>query len=253
MFGTLVICLPSPHKGGNVVARHCGTTKTFQTENASQSYIWWFSDVSHQVLPVTSGYRWVLTYNLAVDPTRAMGRPSAALARTEAKPLRHALRRWLSQPKPHREADYLYYALDHEYTEANISHRGLKTRDLAVVNILHQLSAAMPFHIFLAVLEKSQLGSCEDEEDYYHTNQYYRYDDEDDEDDVQEDMGFHELDEVFDTEYHIKKLVDLTGRQLGTQASFDLDNVLQEDKDLFPAEPDSEDYEGYMGNSVSHP
>jgi hypothetical protein len=39
MFGTLVICLPSPHQGGNLVAKHCGTSKTFKTDNSAQSYL----------------------------------------------------------------------------------------------------------------------------------------------------------------------------------------------------------------------
>lgn len=46
-------------------------------------------------------------------------------------------------------------------------------------------------------------------------------------------------------------LVDLGGRELGKDTELDLDNVIQEDEDLFPEDPDSEDYEGYMGNSVS--
>jgi hypothetical protein len=210
--------------------------------------------VSHEVLPVISGYRLVLTYNLAIDPSRTidMGSPSAALAREEARPLRHALQRWLAQPEQDREAEYLYYALDHEYTEANISHRGLKTRDLAVVDVLHQLSVTMPFHIFLAALEKSERGSCE----YKHNAAYGRgrwgYYDDQEEDDEDEDQGFQDREEVFDTEYNIKKLVDLGGRQLGVDTSFDLDYVLQEDDDLFPEHPDGEDYEAYTGNSVSH-
>jgi hypothetical protein len=167
------------------------------------------------------------------------------------------LRRWLAQPKQDREANYLYYALDHQYTEANISHRGLKTRDLAIVDVLHQLSAAMPFHIFLAVLEKGETGSCEDRYGHKWDSGYGRAawgghddDDPDDDDEAEDDEDFHDLEEIFETDYKITKLVDLSGRQLGTEISFDLENVLQED-DLFPEDPDFEDYEGYMGNSVS--
>lgn len=252
MFGTLVICLPSPHEGGHVVTKHRGVSKTFMTDDTPQSYIWWFSDVSHEVLPVTSGYRVVLTYNLAIDPSRAISRPSAALAHNEAKPLRRALRRWLAQPKQDREADYLYYALDHQYTEANISRHRLKTRDLAVVDVLHQLSATLPFHVFLVALEKGVNGSCEYERDY-RRSKWNRYDDDYD-DDEEDHEGFHDLEEVFDTSYNIKKLVDLDGQELGRDTGFDLDNVIQAGEDLFPEDPDDEDYEGYMGNSVSpHP
>lgn len=77
MFGTLVICLPSEHKGGDVVLRHRGQSKTFSTQSFVQSFAAWYGDVTHEVLPVTSGYRWVLTYNLAIDP--AQEHPTADL------------------------------------------------------------------------------------------------------------------------------------------------------------------------------
>jgi hypothetical protein len=56
MFGTLVICLPSPHTGGGVVLRHAGQEKTYKTSEAQPSILCWYSDVHHEVLPVTSGY-----------------------------------------------------------------------------------------------------------------------------------------------------------------------------------------------------
>lgn len=45
MFGTLVICLPSKHEGGGVVARHKGETVAFETSEASefgQSHMAWY-------------------------------------------------------------------------------------------------------------------------------------------------------------------------------------------------------------------
>lgn len=57
----------------------------------------WYSDVHHEVTPVTSGYRWVLTYNLAYDLIGS--RPTAVSAKipTSPKDLRKALRRWLAK------------------------------------------------------------------------------------------------------------------------------------------------------------
>ncbi|KAF2140232.1 uncharacterized protein K452DRAFT_213173, partial [Aplosporella prunicola CBS 121167] len=66
MFGTLVICLSSDHEGGAVEVKHVGKRQLFETEYAEQSYICWYSDVRHEVHKVTSGYRWVLTYNLVL-------------------------------------------------------------------------------------------------------------------------------------------------------------------------------------------
>uniref|UniRef100_A0A0L0NGR3 Prolyl 4-hydroxylase alpha subunit Fe(2+) 2OG dioxygenase domain-containing protein n=1 Tax=Tolypocladium ophioglossoides (strain CBS 100239) TaxID=1163406 RepID=A0A0L0NGR3_TOLOC len=112
MFGTLVICLPSAHQGGEVVLKHCGEKKIFKTSDATQSYACWYSDVSHEVLPVTSGYRWVLIYNLALDVAEA--RPSAGLQRSETRALRHTLGRWLAESEASRRRKCIYHVLDHD-------------------------------------------------------------------------------------------------------------------------------------------
>ncbi|KAF4548884.1 Hypothetical protein D9617_24g015970 [Elsinoe fawcettii] len=66
-FGSLVICLPSPHKGGNLVVRHKGQETTFDwAENSGNAIQWaaFYSDCEHEVEEVTSGHRVTLTYNL---------------------------------------------------------------------------------------------------------------------------------------------------------------------------------------------
>ncbi|KAI0710815.1 hypothetical protein C8Q76DRAFT_72977 [Earliella scabrosa] len=77
VFGSLVIIFPTPHEGGALVLRHEGQEWTFDAAqilatSASTpaealkriAYIAFFSDVEHEVLPVTSGHRVTLTYNL---------------------------------------------------------------------------------------------------------------------------------------------------------------------------------------------
>merc|ERR1711981_287382 len=100
MFGTLVISLPSPHTGGDVVVKHCGKKLEFKTSMVTQghSIIMWYSDVTHEVLPVTSGYRWVLTYKLALDQLSeiASARPSASLALSpQVDTMRQVLSGWM--------------------------------------------------------------------------------------------------------------------------------------------------------------
>ena len=57
MFGSLVVCLPSHFKGGELVMRHQRHQVTFDWSTAPATY-WaaFFSDVEHEILPVTSGY-----------------------------------------------------------------------------------------------------------------------------------------------------------------------------------------------------
>lgn len=67
MFATLVICLPSEHMGGEVYLRHGQKQRIFETGPVSAfglSALAWYSDVQHEINPVTSGYRLVFTYNL---------------------------------------------------------------------------------------------------------------------------------------------------------------------------------------------
>ena len=66
MFGSLVVCLPSQFTGGALVTRHQGRQVTFDWSSSPNATHWasFFSDVEHEVLPVTSGHRVTLTYNL---------------------------------------------------------------------------------------------------------------------------------------------------------------------------------------------
>ncbi|KAF6809483.1 2og-fe oxygenase superfamily protein, partial [Colletotrichum sojae] len=192
MFGTFVVCLPCPHEGGDVVVKHRGRTKTFKTsEHPRGSFVAWYSDVSHEVLPVTSGYRVVLTYNLAVDP--ATPRPSASVGTADCQRLRHTLQRWLSRgvAGENDRMDHVYYRLDHEYTEANISLTALKSRDFSLVQKLGDLSAELEFDVFLAAFERMEMGPPE-----------WEYDPDDSGGDDGE--GWHEIEDVLQQEDGVK-------------------------------------------------
>ncbi|KAK5991252.1 hypothetical protein PT974_09530 [Cladobotryum mycophilum] len=134
IFGTLVISLPSEHQGGEVVVKHCGEQKIFKASGATQSYVCWCSDASYEVLPVISGYRWVLTYNLAIDLAEA--RPSASMQQVGAQSVRRLLQEWLADDKGSRKMNHIYHVLDHDYTEANASLKMMKARDLAQAQAL---------------------------------------------------------------------------------------------------------------------
>ena len=72
MFETLVVCLPSLHAGGEVLLTHSKKQHKIETADDSEfglSALAWYSDVQHEIRPITSGYRLVLTYNLVQDET----------------------------------------------------------------------------------------------------------------------------------------------------------------------------------------
>ncbi|KAI0823255.1 hypothetical protein BC628DRAFT_601435 [Trametes gibbosa] len=75
MFGSLVIVFPTPHEGGALVLReHKGeqsqewtfdpATLLAEATRPSLAYVAFYSDVEHEVMPVKSGYRVTITYNL---------------------------------------------------------------------------------------------------------------------------------------------------------------------------------------------
>ena len=70
MFGSLVVCLPTQFTGGELVTRHKGKEIRFDWSSTPQSpkkkvsWAAFFSDVEHEVLPVTDGHRFTLIYNL---------------------------------------------------------------------------------------------------------------------------------------------------------------------------------------------
>lgn len=73
IFGSLVIVFPTPHVGGVLVLREGDEEWIFDSgvealaarqTNPSIAYIAFYSDIEHEVTPVTSGHRVTLTYNL---------------------------------------------------------------------------------------------------------------------------------------------------------------------------------------------
>ncbi|KAK2052717.1 hypothetical protein LY76DRAFT_583010 [Colletotrichum caudatum] len=69
--GSLVVCLPYPHKGGQLAVRHRGQEVVYDWSTNSATQIQWaafFSDCEHEVREVAEGHRVTLTYNLYWTP-----------------------------------------------------------------------------------------------------------------------------------------------------------------------------------------
>ena len=71
MFGSLVVCLPTQFTGGELIVRHhkeeikYDWSSTASDTSSTLHWVAFFSDVEHEVLPVSEGYRVTLTYNLS--------------------------------------------------------------------------------------------------------------------------------------------------------------------------------------------
>ncbi|CAJ2502840.1 Uu.00g102340.m01.CDS01 [Anthostomella pinea] len=108
MVGTLVVCLPSKHKGGSAQLSHAGRVRSLDTDQASDlsltSLAWFSDDVTHEIKPLESGYRLVLTYDVIHTGGARM---SAGLIVEEMNKLRSLLSKWQAHTSEAKKQVYM--------------------------------------------------------------------------------------------------------------------------------------------------
>ncbi|KAG8980187.1 hypothetical protein FRB90_007770 [Tulasnella sp. 427] len=72
--GTLLFGLPAPFSGGQLTLQHEGETTTVDWSGASSNpsklpWVFFYSDVEHEILPVTSGHRFTIAYDVFATDT----------------------------------------------------------------------------------------------------------------------------------------------------------------------------------------
>ncbi|KAK3984995.1 hypothetical protein QBC44DRAFT_405930 [Cladorrhinum sp. PSN332] len=124
-FGSLVVCLSVHHSGGALEVRHNDKPMRFDWSkalNPAEPAIQWaafYSDCEHQVLPVTSGHRLTLAYNLyAITPDPDLSKPTDL-----DLPLLGHMETVLDNPHFLPKGGYLGFFTTHAYahTSANFS------------------------------------------------------------------------------------------------------------------------------------
>ncbi|KAK7403543.1 hypothetical protein QQX98_010678 [Neonectria punicea] len=164
MIGTLVVCLPSEHQGGDVRLSFRRQKRGYATGPASKfdlTALAWFGDVSHEVEELTSGYRLVLTYNIVL--TSGSSPPSASFFDAQTEELQRILASWRETDR----SDFrVYYPLEHQYSQSSLSLGNLNGRDAAVCQLLHHVASAAGFSVFLANMthHKERREDDDDEE-----------------------------------------------------------------------------------------
>lgn len=171
MFGSLVIVLPFTHKGGNLLLRHRGREFDFDgsallqdSSVPSVAYAAFFGDVEHEVLPVESGNRVTVTYNIYFDKDR---RPPVPIIQSFIDgqlehPFKTALRTFLEDESARRLHPFLGFGLNHAYpVESAIAKEGdlnLKGSDAILIHILNELN--VKFQFYLLYCEKIDNDKC---------------------------------------------------------------------------------------------
>ena len=200
MFGTLIVALPSLHTGGELVIRHREREVRLDVRSADVSELAWaafYADCVHEVLPITSGCRLVLVYNLRRTVRGRLPRPPSY--DKETADLGRLLRSWCDESvRPDRDQPIkLVYPLAHAYTPAELSFAALKGADAAAATVLTAAAgdAACDLHVALLRIEES--GAAE-YNGYAGRRWRSRYHDDDEEDGEDGDDDEFRVAEVFD-------------------------------------------------------
>ncbi len=163
MFATLVIVLPSIYTGGELVVRHQGREATLdmRCEDPSEAaFAAFYADCVHEVLPIASGRRLTLIYNLR----RAVGGPlpEAPDYRGEQDDLAQLLRQWAAGDGAADDpAEKLIYPLQHAYTPAELSFDALKGADAAAAAVLKGAAGRSGCELHLALISIEESGTAE--------------------------------------------------------------------------------------------
>jgi len=253
MFGSLVVQLPAQHTGGDLVVEHGKEKKTVRFSVDSDECMTWaafYADCKHTLMPVESGLRLVLAFNL-VRTRSSPGVDNALKAPTQPDSQAHALRRvvvdWING---NRRLTRLLIPLEHKYTEASCSIQSLKGADLAKYRVLSSTTKSDDcdeplFSVGLALLEKHDTGTCEDDGDYYGRGRRGRWGDDYDDYGGEGTMG-----EVEDTEYSVvawdgkgDNFPEIDADALETEVVW-----MDDAEELFCHSATSAQYEGHQGD-----
>jgi hypothetical protein len=247
MFGTLVVVLPSAHRGGELVVRHAGREVTVDlsvTEPSELAFAAFYADCEHEVRPITEGNRVCLVYNLiqqrgakklergcvgdqpqrvkiqrgsdipgvlrpVEDDTAALRAPlyDAEVA-AAAECLREAFGAFEAPAK-------IVWLLEHQYSPDGLLFAGLKNADAARAKVLAQAAERADCAAHLGIVHIEEYGPAEPK---YHRDYGYGrrsrwrgHEDEETEEDASSDDF--EVIEVSDGQRYIDQWVDAGDRR----------------------------------------
>ncbi|TVY62770.1 hypothetical protein LSUE1_G009132 [Lachnellula suecica] len=180
-----------------------------------------FSGVAHEVKPVLSGRRLVLTYNLIHDTLGS--NELCANSDTAMVKLRLLLPSWIKGLEGYDMPATLAYLLEHQ-------HGRLKSHDQKVVSHLEEACEEFGLCFYLANLETKISGGC---------------------DDMWDDDGWgggtREITDETDRNATLETVVELDGTKIAKSVYLDEESFIQ--VDAFDGQgPDDEDCSGFTGN-----
>lgn len=217
MFATLLVCLPSQHKGGSLVVSHDGESKAIDFDTKAGAfniqYAAFYTDCQHEIRPVTSGYRVCFVYNLKIAKSKRQ--PSAPVHRDAVEQTVSLLSTLFSDSQQNK-IDKIAIPLAHEYSQAGLSPDMLKGTDRSCVDVLVRAAERLGYQLHLALMTHHQSGSVEDEG--------WGYDDRWSSNDDDAEMG-----EIYEESLSLDYWIDAQGKEKAFgEMQLDPDEVLGE-------------------------
>lgn len=253
MFATLVIVLPSMHRGGDLVIRHAERQVTADLNSMEEvselRFAAFYADCEHEVLPITEGNRLCLIYNLIQEEITEADTPlTAPLYGAEIEAAGAMLKDAFADSVPAK----LAWLLEHDYTAASLSFSGLKGHDAARAKVICTAAERAGCAVHLGIVHIEESGSAEPEYDEgyrYGRRRYWdRYDDDDEEVDEDASSDSFEVIEVCDSSRFIDEWMDASDQPVA------FGKLPLEECEVLPAgaldgeEPDEKRLTEYTGN-----
>jgi hypothetical protein len=212
MFATLVVCLPSRHEGGTLLVTHDGETKQIDFGGAAAEfqvqYAAFYADCRHEIVPVTSGYRVCLVYNLAIPRQKTQPAPPVNSQAVEE------VAKLLPPLFADGVRDKIAIPFKHHYTEAALDPRELKGADRARLAVLMQAAERLGYQVFVALLTHHQSGTPDyGTIGYSRSRRRYRRFDGGWDDDISGENDAAEFEEVFEESRLLDHWLDPQGRK----------------------------------------
>ena len=218
MFGSLVIVFPTPHEGGTLVLSKDGESGEQWSFDAPKllaeatsdapeiAFVAFYSDVTHEVLPVASGARVTLTFNLFFDDIVETNASSENLMKHDM--VKDAVQELIDDPEVFPEGGILGFGLAHQYAlKRTFDGLGyqlseligyLKGSDALVYKVCRDLGLDVTLKTYyISYNDREYIGSdfiddqdqIEDDSELYEYQGLTRMDDNSDEDDSEENEG----------------------------------------------------------------
>jgi hypothetical protein len=222
MVATLVVVLPSPHIGGDLIIEHGKQEYIFSSEHinpdlSSVKCIGFYADCKHKVEKIKQGYRIALTYNLVLKSEKI------DKIKNINQQLQAAIVDYFNV-EGDKQSQKLAYFLDHSYTEHGLRWDMLKGTDRTNASAIYMVAKELGLAPHLALVEIRQTWNT-DGNDYNP-----------------------KIEDFIDDEVTLSYWLDADNKKL----PFIECNIREDEicwtKETKSFEPYDTEYEGYMGN-----